>query len=96
MSCVTPYRFHCAKDPDETLDYHFDWTQFIGTDAIASQSTVVTGASLVASASDGTNKKVNFRISGGVIDTPASIENTITTTSGQIAQRTAVIKIKSR
>jgi hypothetical protein len=90
------YRYQFPKDPDETLDYQFDWTAFIGTDAIASQSTVVVGASLVTSAIDGTNKKVNFRISGGVIDTPASIENTVTTTSGQIAQRTAVIKIKSR
>ena len=90
------FRYQFPKDPDETLDYQFDWTAFIGTDTIFSQSTVVTDASLVTSAIDGTNKKVNFRISGGVIDTPASIENTVTTTSGQIAQRTAVIKIKSR
>jgi len=90
------YRYPFAKDPDETLDYQFDWTQFIGTDTIASQSTVVAGASLVTSVIDGTNKKVNVRISGGVIDTPASIENTVTTASGQIAQRTATIKISSR
>jgi hypothetical protein len=27
--------FPYPKDPDETLDYQFDWTQFIDTDTIA-------------------------------------------------------------
>ena len=90
------YRYRFPKDPDETLDYQFDWTEFIGTDTIASQSTVVTDATLLASAIDAANKKVNLRISGGAIGVPASIENTITTASGQIAQRTAKLKIAQR
>jgi hypothetical protein len=93
---VFSYRFPFPKDPNETLDYQFDWTQFIGTDTIASQATIITGATLVTSAIDTSTKKVNIRVSGGAINATAVIENTVTTTAGQIMQRTALLKIAAR
>jgi len=90
------YRFPKPKDPDESLDYEFDWTTFIGDDKIATHSISATDANLVTSKIDSSNKKVIFRISGGVAGIPALIENTVNTSSGQVIQRTAIIRIVPR
>ena len=92
----TYFCFPYPKDPQETLDYQFDWSGFIGTDPIASQVLIVNGATLVASGLTSDNKKVNLRVSGGTDGTSAFLENTITTLTGQVIQRTATLKIASR
>jgi hypothetical protein len=92
----TYFCFPYPKDPDETLDYQFDWSGHIGADLISSQVVIARGASLVATSLVADNKRVNLRISGGSDGTTAFLENTITTLSGQVIQRTAKLKISQR
>lgn len=88
--------FPQPKDPDEILDYQFDWSKFIQSEGIQSYSVTATGVDIIATDVDPGNQKVNLRVSGGQDGTPAVIQGTITTTSGQIVQRTAKLRITQR
>lgn len=93
-----PYKVPEPKDPQATLDYQIDWSDWLGD-----------GESIVSSAwaaSDGTVSNQSFTattattwLSGGTIGGAITLTNTITTSSTPIArvdERSLTIKVKQR
>jgi hypothetical protein len=101
------------KDPDETLQYKFDWAPLAnGTgdsnwldrtsspvEYISSQTTVCTDSPSVTIDSSEiilSSTAVAVKISGGTIGSRYRIRNRITTSTGQIRDKTATLIIMSR
>lgn len=68
------------KVPSEVRNYTFDWSAFLGTDTIATSDVTVAGVTLEEDTNDTTS--VTVLLSGGTLNTVATITNTITTTGG--------------
>lgn len=77
------------KGPLDTRTYSIDWTAWLaglaGTDTITSSTWVVPSPLSLVSQSNST-VKTNVRISGGVVPTAYTVQNTVTTTLGETKQ----------
>jgi hypothetical protein len=85
-----------AKDPGDTRDYRIDWTGIVPVDdpITASVYELPDDLELVDDTFD--DITTTFRVSGGVVGDQYSIDNTVTTTSGQIFHVDAVLKVAER
>ena len=81
-------------DPQEELDYSFDWSLELGSNTITTSSWTVENAVLVGS--DNTDQQTFVRIREAVLGTEVSITNTITDNSNQRYERTAKIRVEQR
>ena len=85
-----------VKDPDATLDYEFDWSDWLATgETIASEDVTVEDGLTKGSVTE-SDGKVTVRLSGGTVNTRYSVACKITTSSGQIDERTMSILVKNR
>jgi len=83
------------KDPDATLDYAVDWTPWLNGETVASHS--VTAATGITKVSDSeANGVVAFRLSGGTAGTSYAITVEVTTSGGQVDQRTVTVPVAER
>mgnify|MGYP003440798007 FL=1 len=84
------------KDPDENLDYSFNWADYLSptSDTIESVAFAAVGATL-GTASNTTTLATAF-VSGGVSGSTATLSCAITTAQGRVAQRSVYLKIKER
>ena len=84
------------KDPDETLDYPFDWAEYLApiSDVIDSASFEVVGLTLDSQSN--TTTTATAIVSGGVAGVTGVLTSTITTAQGRIVQRSIYIKIRER
>lgn len=85
------------KDPDATLDYQFDWTEYLTpiSDSILSVVwTLSAGLTQVSQTFNAT--KAAIFVSGGVIDDTETIACKITTSGGRIDERTISLSIVNR
>lgn len=83
------------KDPTAVLDYTWDWTAWLATgETIAIAIATATGVTVDATTN--TTTSVTVRISGGTIGTPGTCTVRITTSSGQIDERTRRFTITDR
>lgn len=84
------------KDPDENLDYSFNWADYLSptSDTIASAAFSIEGATL-GTVSHTTTLATAF-VSGGVSGSTATLSCAITTAQGRVAQRSVYLKIKER
>ena len=88
------------KDPHATLDYQFDWTDFLTPvgDTIASVEWIVTGSLVVESFSN-TGLTATAFVSGGTLGGNETLTCRITTTNvgePRIDDRSATLKIVNR
>jgi hypothetical protein len=81
------------KDPDATLDYTFDWSDWLGVSEQISgaPTTTVTGATKGSTTYDTTS--VTQWISGGTAGETATIACKITTNQGRTDERTISVSI---
>lgn len=91
-----PVEFAYIKDPGATLDYAFDWTDWLGTGETITASSWTVPAGL-------TNVGVTFsayasvcRISGGSVNTSYTVTCQITTSDGEIDRRSMLITVENR
>ena len=84
------------KDPDENLDYSFNWSDYLSptSDTIASVVFAAVGATL-GTVSNTTTLATAF-VSDGVSGSTATLSCAITTAQGRVAQRSVYLKIKER
>lgn len=84
------------KDPDENLDYSFNWADYLSptSDTIESVVFAAVGATL-GTASNTTTLATAF-VSGGVSGSTATLSCAITTAQARVAQRSVYLKIKER
>lgn len=85
-----------TKDPDATLDYGFDWSDWLATAETISASTwtVPTGITKVSDSRSTT--MTTIWLSGGTVNTDYSVINHITTSAGRVDDRTILIKVRQR
>jgi hypothetical protein len=84
-----------TKDPNATLDYSVDWTNWLDTDTIASVVWVVP-AGITQSSVSNTTKVATIWLSGGTTGKFYNITCRITTTGGRIDDRTITITVRER
>lgn len=84
-----------TKDPDDVLDYVFDWTRWLDGDTI-STSTMTTEAGLTEDSDDNDTEKATVWVSGGTAGTTYTVANKITTANGRTAERTISIRVEEK
>lgn len=84
-----------VKDPDEVLDFTFDWVDELGTDTI-STSTWTAGAGITVDSSSNTTTKATIILSGGTAGKDYMVTNRITTASAKTHERSLHVKVLSR
>jgi len=86
-----------VKDPNATLDYTFNWSDWLDqvSDTIASVVWVV-GSPLVKTSESFSALAATVWVSGGVVGTTIPITCRITTLGGRIDDRTIQLTIKER
>jgi len=84
-----------VKDPDEVLDYTFDWATWLNGDTIASDTvTVDTGLTKDSDSND--TDSVTVWLSGGTAGTAYKVSSKIVTAAGRTAERTIIITVRER
>lgn len=90
------YLFVGAKDPDETLDYLWDWSAWLGADTISTSEFTVSPSGLVIESDNNSDKTSVVWLSGGTAGLIYDVTNRITTVAGRTADRTALIVCQQR
>ena len=92
-----PHRVRTGMDPDATLDFRVDWTDWLATgEAVTTSSWSVTGATVLDTAATG---GVNTVWLTGPTGTSITATNTITTDSApvnRVDQRTLIITVADK
>lgn len=91
-----PVEFVYIKDPQATLDYSFDWTDWLGTGETISSTSWTVPAGLTKVSEVATSYISTCRISGGVLGTSYTVTCQITTNLGEIDQRSLQLTIQDR
>ena len=83
------------KDPDATLDYSFDWSEWLDGDTISTSSWVACAGIVIESDSADTTKATAW-VSGGDAGGSYTLTNTIITAAGRTDERSITIKCFER
>lgn len=83
------------KDPNASLDYQWNWTDWLETDTISSHSVIVPSPLVLVSSSH-TATAVTAWISGGVVGRTYTVICRITTASGRVDDRSITLEIRER
>lgn len=84
------------KDPDATLDYVWDWNEWLDEGETLTASTFLTTVGLVISDYSHTTKTATVWLSGGTAGQVYQVTNRITTSSGRIDDRSITIRVEER
>lgn len=87
------------KDPDEVLDYKFDWdTNYLEDGETISTSTVTaeTGITKDSDSITDTDRTVTVWLSGGTVGNEYTVSSRIVTSLSRTAERSIEIKIVER
>jgi hypothetical protein len=85
------------KDPDATLDYAFDWSEWLGTDTIGSyEVSIQPGLTIANHYSDPTEKKVIIWLSGGTIGDSYNLLCRVRSVLGRTDDRSIAIVVESK
>lgn len=82
-----------AKAPAEVRNYLLDWTAFLDGDTIATSNVVASGVTIDSQSNTTTGATVV--VSGGTLDTVATLTNTITTAGGLTETETFTLAINA-
>ena len=84
-----------VKDPDATLDYIIDWSEWLDTDTISTSTwTVPTGLTNVSDSN--TTTTATIWLSGGTAGQRYTVSNRIVTAAGRTEDRSITIKVRQR
>ena len=84
------------KDPDETLDYTWDWSQILPTGDTISTVTWTVPSGLVRENAVNTTTTATLWISGGTVGERYPVACKVTTVAGRILERTQPIEVVPR
>lgn len=94
------------KDPQDTLDYTFDWARLLGSTTITNvvwqiNSTVVSSSGQVVDSLTSVNTtssptSTTILLSGGAVNVTYNISCRITSSSGLVIERSARVSIKEQ
>jgi hypothetical protein len=96
MTTPTPVRTY-SKDPDASLDYGFDWSEWLASgDTIATSTWISTPVGLTIYDTAFGDDATLCWISGGTDGTTYLVTNRITTLDGRIEDRTFELVVAQR
>lgn len=86
------------KDPDSSLDWTIDWTNWLGSGRTVASSdwTVPSGLTEVSASIDSAGLMTTIVLSGGTAGTTYEVTNTVTLDNGYIAERTLRFQLEER
>jgi hypothetical protein len=85
------------KDPDEILDYAVDWTDWLtGENDTAASANWIVPTGLTQVSTSLASGKATIRLSGGTDGSDYAVTCRLTTTGGEIADRTLRITVRQR
>lgn len=88
---------HYTKDPDDTVDYSVDWSQWLESDTIQSSTwTLPAGITLGPIGSSNTTTKATVWLTGGTADNDYVVTNRIVTVGGRTKDRSILIEVRSQ
>ena len=83
------------KDPNATLDYGFDWTDWLNGDTINSSSWIIPSG--LTEGSNGHNSEVTWVwLSGGTAGQVYNLVNRIVTVGGRTEDQTITLIVKNK
>ena len=85
-----------TKDPNETLDFTFDWSSWLPSGDTISTSVFTVDAGITNASSSNTTTTATIFLSGGTAGTRYKVANRITTGGGRTAERTIIINVEDR
>lgn len=85
-----------TKDPDATLDYGFDWSDWLADGEVISDSDWTVTEGITEDSATLTTTQTMIWLSGGTEGTRYTITNTITTSAGRIDDRSFFVDIRER
>lgn len=84
-----------AKDPDATLDYIVDWSDWLSTDTISTSTwTVPTGVTKVTDTK--TDTSATIWVSGGTAGTNYALANKIVTAAGRTEEKSITLRVRQQ
>lgn len=85
-----------TKDPDDVLDYSFDWSLWLATNETISTSTWILSPGITQNSATNTTLISTVWLSGGTAGTPYSVTNRITTNQARTVDRTMTIRVTNK
>lgn len=85
------------KDPQETIDYAVDWSDFLATGETISASTwSLSSTSMSLGTLAATTTTTAAFVTGGTVGTVYRLTNKITTNQTRVAERSVIIRVEER
>jgi len=85
-----------TKDPDDVLDYSFDWSLWLATNETISTSTWILSPGITQNSATNTTLISTVWLSAGVAGQPYSVTNRITTNQTRTVDRTMTIRVTNK
>jgi len=95
LSCASVLRPDFLKDPDETVDYLFNWKAKLDGDTIATSDFLLPDGLIEVSSSNTTTTATIF-VSGGSVGSTYRVTNRVTTAGGRTYDRTYNVLVLER
>lgn len=84
------------KDPDDVLDYSFDWSQWLATNETISTFTALPSPGITVNSTSNTVSITTVWLSGGTAGTPYTVTHRIVTNQSRTVDRTMTIRATNR
>lgn len=86
-----------AKDPDEVIDYQFDWSDRLeDAETISSSAFSLAEGDVTLGANDTAGAVTTIWLSGGTLGTVSIVTNRIITSEGRTYDESAKLRIRSK
>lgn len=84
------------KDPNSTLDWTFDWSNWLAALETISTATFTTTAGITVTTSTNTSTSATVWLSGGNTGQIYSVTSTVVTSGGRTDERSITIRVQNR
>lgn len=84
------------KDPDATLDFGIDWSDWLASGETISTSVWTVEAGIMEESNSHTDDVATIWLSGGTAGNTYTLTNRITTSGGRTDDRSILIKVEER
>lgn len=85
-----------VKDPDDVLDYSFDWSAWLSASETISTLVIEASPGITVDSNSSSSTVSTAWLSGGTAGFPYTVTHRITTNQGRTVDRTMTIRVQPR
>lgn len=85
-----------TKDPDDRLDYSFDWSSWLANSETISTLAIIASPGITVDGTTNTNTITTVWLLGGQAGFPYTVTHRITTNQGRQVDRTMTIRVQNQ